>query len=161
MFFLSGRTYMAAQCLDSDEYEAIPIEHDKLQFKPLKGECWLVDLGDTHGDVMNKYRPCVVVSENRFNVYSNCVTVVPITHAPCRRRTHTYIKNETLEGTAKAEQMRVISKLQLGKYICNMNRDVMMNISKGIAYHIFGDNVESCGENIVIKNDCKEELIHE
>jgi mRNA interferase MazF len=48
--------------------------------KPLRGQVWLVNLDPTLGHEQAKTRPCLIVSNNRFNCCAaDLVIVVPLT----------------------------------------------------------------------------------
>lgn len=110
------------------------------QQTPKQGEIWAVDLGINVGDVMNKVRPCIIVSYDEFNENSNCATVIPITHAEYNFKTQFVLDDSklkpsenTVSGTVKAEQIRTISKAQLGYKITELNEkgfDLMKMVLK-------------------------------
>lgn len=48
--------------------------------KPLKGEVWLVRLDPTEGREQAKTRPCVIISNNKFNRgFAELVIALPVT----------------------------------------------------------------------------------
>ena len=50
----------------------------------LKGDIYYADLNNSIGDVQNGIRPVMVISNNFYNNFSNCVTIVPITSSLTR-----------------------------------------------------------------------------
>lgn len=110
---------------------------------PKQGEIWAVDLGINVGDVMNKVRPCIIVSYDEFNEKSNCTTVIPITHADFNFKTQFIVDNSKLvpsensvSGTVKAEQIRTVSKVQLGYKIAELNEDGKKEMFKALRNHL-------------------------
>lgn len=79
---------------------------------PLRGDVWLVDLGDPIGDEAAARRPALVVSDDPANVHGLAV-VCPITAS--RRGYPTHVELERgrsgLDGTSyvQTEQIRTIS----------------------------------------------------
>ena len=110
---------------------------------PKQGEIWAVDLGINVGDVMNKVRPCIIVSYNEFNENSNCTTVIPITHAEFNFNTQFVLDESKLKpsdnlvsGTVKAEQIRTVSKAQLGYKIAELNDDGINAMKIALKNHL-------------------------
>lgn len=110
---------------------------------PKQGDIWAVDLGINVGDVMNKVRPCIIVSYNEFNENSNCTTVIPITHADYNFKTQFVLDESNLKptensvsGTVKAEQIRTVSKAQLGYKIAELNEDGIKLMKIALKNHL-------------------------
>lgn len=110
---------------------------------PKQGEIWAVDLGINVGDVMNKVRPCIIVSYDEFNENSNCTTVIPITHADYNFKTQFILDESKLKptensvsGTVKAEQIRTVSKAQLGYKIAELNEDGLKLMKIALKNHL-------------------------
>lgn len=113
------------------------------QATPKQGEIWAVDLGINVGDVMNKVRPCIIVSYDEFNENSNCTTVIPITHADFNFKTQFILDESKLKpsensvsGTVKAEQIRTVSKAQLGYKIAELNEDGLESMKIALKNHL-------------------------
>jgi mRNA interferase MazF len=117
------------------------------QAVPKKGEIWSVDLGINVGDVMNKVRPCIIVSYDEFNDNSNCTTIIPITRAEFNFKTQFVINDskiikvkadseQSVSGTAKAEQIRTVSKAQLGYKIATLNEEGMVELNQALKNHL-------------------------
>ena len=110
---------------------------------PKRGEVWAVDLGINVGDVMNKVRPCIIVSYDEFNENSNCTTVIPITHADFNFKTQFILDESKLKpsdnlvsGTVKTEQIRTVSKAQLGYKIAELNDEGMKLMNNALKNHL-------------------------
>ena len=44
-----------------------------------RGEVWLANLGDSVGSEQSGTRPVLIVSNNKNNIYSTTVTIIPLT----------------------------------------------------------------------------------
>lgn len=51
---------------------------------PKRGEIWWISLDPTRGSEIKKTRPCLVLSRDEYNRFSNTVTVIPITSGAVR-----------------------------------------------------------------------------
>lgn len=84
--------------------------------EPLRGQIWLVDLGEPLGHEPGYVRPAVVVSDDRFNAYG-LVIVCPLTRS--RRDYPTRVELEPAESGVdevsyiQVEQVRTISSRRL------------------------------------------------
>ena len=90
-----------------------------MQYKRM--EIYMVNLGLKNGSVQGEVKPCVVVSNDVGNTYSNILTVIPLTSKKFDRKkqmpTHTIIPkgnaNLRVDSIAMAEQIRTISQSQI------------------------------------------------
>jgi mRNA interferase MazF len=83
-----------------------------------RGEIWVVDLDPTRGHEQAKTRPCIVVSDDRFNrSASGLVVVVPLTTVGRGIPWHVRVGPEDggvrEESFAMAEQVRAVSRGRL------------------------------------------------
>lgn len=132
--------------LEKWAYKIISYDIEERMYKqqvPKQGEIWAVDLGINVGDVMNKVRPCIIVSYDDFNENSNCTTVIPITHAEYNFKTQFILDESKLEpsenmvsGTVKAEQIRTVSKAQLGYKIAALNTNGLTEMKNALKNHL-------------------------
>lgn len=132
--------------LEKWAYKIISYDIEERMYKqqvPKQGEIWAVDLGINVGDVMNKVRPCIIVSYDDFNENSNCTTVIPITHAEYNFKTQFILDESKLEpsenmvsGTVKAEQIRTVSKAQLGYKIATLNTNGLTEMKNALKNHL-------------------------
>lgn len=107
---------------------------------PLRGEIWTVELGENVGNEMNGLRPCIVYSMNDFNEKSDLISIIPITHGKyALYGTQFQIvpeillsNNENIDGTAKAENHRSVSKKRFGKKIGELNNLGIYALNKAI-----------------------------
>lgn len=58
---------------------------------PKKYEVFSVDLGNNEGSIMSKIRPCVVVSNNKANEFSDIILVCPISSKNINRYIPTWV----------------------------------------------------------------------
>ena len=84
----------------------------------LRGEVWLVDLDPTRGHEQSKARPCLVVSDDRFNrSASGLVVVVPLTtvdrEIPWHVRVAAGDGGLRQESWAMVDQVRTVSRDRL------------------------------------------------
>lgn len=132
--------------LEKWTYKIISYDIEERMYRqqvPKQGEVWAVDLGINVGDVMNKVRPCIIVSYDEFNENSNCTTVIPITHADYNFKTQFILddnklkpSNNSVSGTVKAEQIRTVSKAQLGYKIAELNEEGMKLMKIALKNHL-------------------------
>lgn len=105
---------------------------------------YMAELGENIGRELNKHRPVLVVSTDLFNRKNQpTLLVVPLTKDmivcsddPSRPRyfNHYFLKKDTYsflddDSTLQFEQMRVISKARLGRFVGKVNQDDMMKIN--------------------------------
>jgi len=84
----------------------------------LRGEVWVVDLDPTRGHEQARTRPCIVVSDDRFNrSASGLVVVVPLTTVgrgiPWHVRVTVEDGDVREESFAKTDQVRAVSRDRL------------------------------------------------
>lgn len=107
----------------------------------LKGDIYYADLNNSIGDVQNGIRPVMVISNNFYNNFSNCVTIVPITSSLNKIiKTHIVVNNEEFInecGLSKpskimCENITTISKKQLKQRIGHMPVELKSEVDKAI-----------------------------
>lgn len=84
----------------------------------LRGDVWVVDLDPTPGHEQAKTRPCIIVSDDRFNrSASGLVVIVPLTSANRGIPWHVRVAPEDggvrQESWAMVDQLRVVSRERL------------------------------------------------
>lgn len=106
-------------------------EQDK-NFK--RGDVVLVDLGEQkENNIQSGVRPCVVVSNNVGNQYSDILIVVPLTskkkkHLP----THTILNLNYKESICLCEQITTIAKKQVVKTLDKLYYDEMEELENAL-----------------------------
>ena len=106
---------------------------------PHRGEVWTCDFGQNVGSELNKVRPGVIIQNDIGNQNSPTTIVLPISHHTMRLPTHVDLSptdfddmESCLEGTILAEQLRVVSKARLGRYIGAVSREAMLRIENSV-----------------------------
>lgn len=105
-----------------------------MENKWTRGSVFYADLGDVKGSEQGGVRPIVVVSNDKNNLYSKNVTVVPVTTKPKKTLcVHVAVTNTRYNGLTKpgfilCEQIRTISKERLQNRIGAVNKQVLKEI---------------------------------
>jgi len=107
------------------------------------GEIWLANLISKENSIQNGYRPVLIVSNNKNNLYSSIVTVIPITskrkkYLPVHIRLDNYAEyGLKAPSTLLAEQMTSISVADLDKRIGQItDKETLSKVSDAIAIQI-------------------------
>jgi mRNA interferase MazF len=99
-----------------------------------RGNVYLVDLGHSIGSVQEGVRPCVVISNDANNLFSQIVQVIPFTstikndlpiHYILLAQKHKFLD---VDSMALTEQITTISKEQILQYIGTLDKRDMENI---------------------------------
>jgi len=112
-----------------------------------RGEIWLINLGTIEtrrGSIQYGVRPCLVISNNRNNLHSGNLTIIPISSASTKIRkmlpTHTLITPETTEikmdSIIMAEQITVISKDQVMEKLFELDEDILQQVNYTILIQV-------------------------
>lgn len=91
-----------------------------------KGDIFIVVLPKDNGHVQGGIRPCMIVSNNKGNIFSPNVTIVPLTSQQKKLLPTHVLLNAGCGGlekdsTVTAEQLMTIPKKDLGNYIGRLN----------------------------------------
>lgn len=113
---------------------------------PKRYEVWFADLGDHPGtSVQSGNRPVLVISNDVGNLYSNTITVIPLTTKIKKLEMPTHIRisqadcwmyrDEALqESLLLAEQITTIDKSALCNRLCRVNsQEKMQEIKRAVA----------------------------
>lgn len=86
------------------------------------GEFWLVDLNGGCGSEQGGVRPCIIVQNDIGNKYSKTTIICPLTTKD-KNYSATHIRVDCLAQTSfiMCEQIRVVDKSRLIKYICTIS----------------------------------------
>ena len=97
-----------------------------------RGEIYWYCYGDEENtSVQQGKRPCVIISNNKANVYGKTVTIIPFTTADKKKLpTHVDIESGLADSIALCEQILTISKSKLGRYIGEVTESEMREIEK-------------------------------
>lgn len=109
---------------------------------PKYGEIYTCDLGLNAGSELDNVRPCIVITSDKYNEKSTVITVIPISkknklffhQVEINESTIEYVESN-IQGIAKLEQIRTISKGRLGRKIGKMSPEGMELINKAIKFH--------------------------
>lgn len=107
---------------------------DKEERMCKRGDIYFVDFGEKDGSKQGGIRPALVVSNNKANLHSPVVTVVPLSARVWKKKylpTHVQIpkrKNCGLDkpSMALAEQVETLDKKRLGEKIGEVLDDMVM-----------------------------------
>jgi len=103
-----------------------------------RGEIWLVDLGTKEGSIQGFLRPIIVVSNSLCCKYSPVLHGVPTT-TQLKRWMPTHIEILACDSgllknsTAMCEQIQLLPRESLIKYIGYCRNNIIKEIDKGIA----------------------------
>jgi mRNA interferase MazF len=102
-----------------------------------RGKIYLADLGITKGSEQGGIRPVIIVQNDKGNLHSGTVTIVPLTGSRTKADlpTHILLTGETClakESTALVEQIRTIDKERLIKTIGSLSEQTMTKIDHAI-----------------------------
>lgn len=120
---------ISIKCISRKDYV-----HSRYVFN---GSIYLVNFGENVGDEINNKRPALVVSNRKFNSKSNNVVVLPITKKMVtngkenfipKYSSHYFLLNSKytfldFNSCVECEQIRVISKSRVLKYLGDLNND--------------------------------------
>lgn len=111
-----------------------------IRIKPRRGEIWTCQLGKNIGSEENKIRPAIIVQNNTGNDRGPTTIIVPISNRPKKIATHIEVKKNDyklvageknmITGTVLCEQIKVVSKVRLGRHVATLEDDFLNNILK-------------------------------
>lgn len=116
-----------------------------------RGDIYWAQL-NAHGSVQGGIRPVIVISNNKGNMYSPTVIVVPLTSNLNKTKlpTHVFVSVKTgipKDSLALMEQIITINKTQLGEKIGECDKSTMKRLNA--AYLIAGGLCEIQGNKLV------------
>lgn len=110
------------------------------RIKPRRGEIWTCQLGKNIGSEENKIRPAIIIQNNTGNDRGPTTIIVPISNRPKKIATHIEIKKNDyklvegeknlITGTILCEQIKVVSKVRLGRHVATLEDDFLNDILK-------------------------------
>ena len=107
-----------------------------------RGEIYLAALDPTLGREISKTRPVVIVSNDKNNVFSGTVTILPISSQnldkvyPFEALLPKGIGNLPKDSKAKADQIRTIDRARIVKHIGALGGAEMKDIEKALRLHL-------------------------
>lgn len=117
-------------------------EKNSNSIRPKYGDIYTCDLGINAGSELDDVRPCIIITSDKYNEKSTVITVIPISKKNKLFFHQVEINNLTveeiesnIEGIAKLEQIRTISKGRLGRKIGKMSSEGMDKINRAMEFH--------------------------
>lgn len=108
---------------------------------PRYGDIYTCDLGINIGSELDNIRPCIIITNTKYNEKSTVVTIIPISKKQKTFFHQVEINKDTvkeieskIDGIAKIEQIRTISKGRLGRKIGEMSIEGMELINKALIF---------------------------
>ena len=107
-----------------------------------KGEIYLAALDPVLGKEISKTRPVVIVSNNKNNLFSGTVTILPISSQNVDK---IYLfelflpkgsGNLPKESKVKADQIRTIDKIRIIRHVGTLKKAEVDDIDKAIKIHL-------------------------
>lgn len=91
-----------------------------------------------YGSEMWPNRPAVVISNDKFNKYSNVVEVVYITSTPNKENspTHVPVNIKHATGTILCEQVHTIDKSRLSKRIAVLPANITKKVNIAVSFQL-------------------------
>lgn len=105
-----------------------------------RGDIFFIDLGYGIGSEQAYARPCLCVQNDVGNLYSRTIIIVPITSAAKKRMpTHVSLPADCglkCRSIALCEQLRVVDKRRIDRYIGSAPAETMERINRALAVSI-------------------------
>ncbi len=106
-----------------------------------RGEIYFANMNPTIGKELNKTRPVLIISNDINNLYSELVTIVPITSQTEKIYPYEVLINKDESGLnknskIKCNQIRTIDKLRLTKKAGTISKDKLDQIERAICLHL-------------------------
>jgi mRNA interferase MazF len=105
--------------------------------RPLRGEIWLISLDRTERHEQAKTRPCLIISNNKFNRgAADLVIAVPLTSKNKHIPLHVTIKktesNLGIDSCIMPEQIRSLAVHRCIKYIDTVSEEIFAELQQKI-----------------------------
>jgi mRNA interferase MazF len=107
-----------------------------------RGEIYLAALDPVLGKEISKTRPVVIVSNNKNNLFSGTVTVLPLSSQNLEKTYPFEVflpkgsGNLPKNSKVKADQIRTIDKIRMIKLIGELKKNQIEDIEKAIKIHL-------------------------
>jgi len=107
-----------------------------------RGEIYLAALDPVIGKEISKTRPVVIISNNKSNLFSGTVTILPISSQNLDKiyPFEVFLPKESgnlpKNSKVKADQIRTIDKMRIIRLVGELKNDVMEDIEKAIKIHL-------------------------
>jgi mRNA interferase MazF len=107
-----------------------------------RGEIYLATLDPVSGKEISKTRPVLIVSNDKNNLFSGTVTILPISSQnldkiyPFEVSLPKGSGNLPKDSKVKADQIRTIDKMRIIRHIGTLKKDEVNDIEKAIKVHL-------------------------
>ncbi len=106
-----------------------------------RGNIFLAALDPAIGNEINKTRPVIIISNDINNLYSNTVTIIPLTSNtikiyPFEIFIKAGVANLPKDSKARTDQIRTIDKSRLVKEIGSLSATMLSNLENAIKIHL-------------------------
>jgi mRNA interferase MazF len=106
-----------------------------------RGALVLADLDPALGSEADKIRPCIVVSNDRANLISPTLTVVPVTSNVVRIYPFQVFlpaaeSKLDFDSKAQAEQIRTLDRTRLGRLLGQLGHSLMTDLEEALKLHL-------------------------
>jgi mRNA interferase MazF len=107
-----------------------------------RGEIYLATLDPVLGKEISKTRPVVIISNNKNNLFSGTVTILPISSQNLDKTYPFEVfltkgsGNLPKNSKVKADQIRTIDKMRIIKFIGELKKNQIDDIEKAIKIHL-------------------------
>lgn len=108
---------------------------ERISTVPKRGEIWTCELGQNIGSEENKVRPVIVIQNNTGNEKGPTTIIVPISNRHKKIKVHIQLREtdyklvageaQKVTGTVLCEQIKVVSKVRLGRHIATLEDDFL------------------------------------
>ena len=102
--------------------------------KITRGDIFYADLGNGQGSEQSGYRPVLIIQNDLGNKYSPTVIIAPITKSNTKKSLpihvkFSYLNNSNIIPCILLEQIRVIDKKRIKKYLGKLDKDTMKKVN--------------------------------
>ena len=107
-----------------------------------RGEIYLTALDPVLGKEISKTRPAVIISNNKNNLFSGTVTILPISSQNLDKTYPFEVflpkgsGNLPKNSKVKADQIRTIDKMRIIRFIGELKENQIEDIEKAIKIHL-------------------------
>jgi len=107
-----------------------------------RGEIYLATLDPVFGKEISKTRPVLIVSNDKNNLFSGTVTILPISSQnldkiyPFEVLLPKGSGNLPKDSKVKADQIRTIDKMRIIRHMGTLKKDEVDDIEKAIRIHL-------------------------
>lgn len=105
--------------------------------KPLRGEIWMVRLDPTEGREQAKTRPCLVISNNKFNKSTDLIIAAPLTSKQKDIPSHIRLTKDqaglSMESFIMPEHIRSLSINRYVKCVGKVTEEILVELQQKLA----------------------------